>query len=429
MKKHLIMLVTAITLIAIVGALVFTGCAEEEAPPPPPPPPVKPEPKPEPEPEPPWEWPEKLVITTSALGGAVYATFAAWTAVLQEQTGMMVRIVPEDNEALRSKMVKNGNAFMRGISGGGRTVYEAQEAYATRDGGPFLMGMVWTLTKGSFSFMVRGDSPIRTIYDVKPGVKIPHMPGVPGMLEAYESFLAWAGLTLDDAVLVPFGSFSALIRSIPDGKADVGFIPGLSHAATYEAEAAPHGLRWIELNPNEDPEGALRFWSVTPDRQFAVITEGVPSVQGTWGCLVVSPMAVRFDADEELVYHLTKWLHESWDSYKDKYRYCETSMTLEAMRTYLDSTIDPVHPGTIRYLKEIGQWTEADELRQEYNVNLVNRYIQAFQEAIKIADEKELWVNPANEEWLELWENYKKDIGIPKVRVMTDAQIKEALGK
>lgn len=249
------------------------------------------------------------------------------------------------------------------------------------------------------------------------------------MLEAYESFLAWAGLTLDDAVLVPFGSFSALIRSIPDGKADVGFIPGLSHAATYEAEAAPHGLRWIELNPNEDPEGALRFWSVTPDRQFAVITEGVPSVQGTWGCLVVSPMAVRFDADEELVYHLTKWLHESWDSYKDKYRYCETSMTLEAMRTYLDSTIDPVHPGTIRYLKEIGQWTEADELRQEYNVNLVNRYIQAFQEAIKIADEKELWVNPANEEWLELWENYKKDIGIPKVRVMTDAQIKEALGK
>jgi TRAP transporter TAXI family solute receptor len=374
-----------------------------------------------------WEWPEKMIITTAQLGGSVYATFMAWTAVLQNDVGTMVRVVPEDNEALRKKMVQHGDAFMCGFNEGTKSIYEAQDIYATRDGGVWYAQSIWTLIKGSYSFMVRGDSEIRTIYDIQPGVKIAVMPGVPGMDEVYEAFLAWAGLTLDDAVQVPFGTFDAMIRSVPNGTADVAFIPGLAHSAVYEAEAAPHGLHWIDLNPNEDPDGAARFVAVKPGTLFAPITEGVPSVQGVWGVLVVSTMGTRADADEELVYNLTKWLYENWDDYKDQYFYCETSMSWETMRAYLDVTYDPFHDGTIRFLEEIGEWTEADELRQEYNRSLATRYVEAYQAAIAEADELDIVVHPTNEEWVDLWESYKSDI--PPFQGMTDDQIREALGK
>ena len=65
-------------------------------------------------------------------------------------------------------------------------------------------------------------------------------------------------------------------------------------------------------------------------------------------------------------------------------------------------------------------WTEADDVRQAYNVDLVTRYCEAYAAALDLADSMGITVDPENEEWIELWEGYKKDIGIPTFRVIYD---------
>jgi hypothetical protein len=73
----------------------------------------------------------------------------------------------------------------------------------------------------------------------------------------------------------------------------------------------------------------------------------------------------------------------------------------------------PLHDGTVKYLKEKGLWTDAHEKRRQQQIELIDQYIEAYQTAIDTADEKGINVDPTNEEWLELWTNYKKELGLP----------------
>ena len=64
--------------------------------------------------------------------------------------------------------------------------------------------------------------------------------------------------------------------------------------------------------------------------------------------------SVPADADAEFVYNMAKWLNESHDAYKGTHPLA-ARMSLELFRGYLDRTPLPVHEGTVRYLREIGQ--------------------------------------------------------------------------
>ena len=79
----------------------------------------------------------------------------------------------------------------------------------------------------------------------------------------------------------------------------------------------------------------------------------------------------------------------------------------------------PLHNGAVKYLEEIGRWTEAHEARRQQNIDLMTRYEQAYAEAIDLADAKGITVDPANEEWQELWKNYREDLGLPPFRLFT----------
>ena len=84
-----------------------------------------------------------------------------------------------------------------------------------------------------------------------------------------ESLLAWAQVGPEDVEWVPAGSMNAMTTLLMDGKGDIGYgFP--SSSGWLNVEASPHGLDWIELNPNEDPEGAARFLEVDPSVSFGV---------------------------------------------------------------------------------------------------------------------------------------------------------------
>jgi hypothetical protein len=90
-------------------------------------------------------------------------------------------------------------------------------------------------------------------------------------------------------------------------------------------------------------------------------------------------------------------------------------MTIENFVEYLDGgALEPLHEGTIRYLKEKGLWKAEHQLRQDKNLELANKYIEAYQAALGTAEEKGVIVDPGNKAWTDLWKEIKEARGISK---------------
>jgi TRAP transporter TAXI family solute receptor len=331
-------------------------------------------------------------------------------------TGMKVRVMPESNTPLRSRLLKQRKSEldMEAILEVGGYAMTGLGGYPTREGGPFQIRAIWLGQSMSFGFMVRGDSEIKTIYDIKPGHRIAYFTPPAGAVANVDGMLAWAKIDKKDIKVIPFTSWPAEQKSVLEGQADVSFAVPTTPVA-FEVAAGPHGVRWLPLPYDKDPEGAKRFLKVSPTATFGINRQGVKESLNISMLVHPNYLWARKELDPELAYNLAKWFHKNFDVYKVKDKNCEL-MGIDLFRESLDFVFLPVHEGTIKYLKEIGKWSAKDDARQEYNLNLLTRYVTAYEAAIAEADKKQIKIDPRNKEWLELWNSVKKDI--PKIEVI-----------
>ena len=362
-------------------------------------------------------WP--TILSVPRVGLETPNVVKIWTSLLAEDTGMKVHISFAPDKATKFKWVHYGIVDM--ADGGGAEfdqMLRGVRRYGNHDTGAFPLRIVWVLSKYDSGFIVRGDSHIKDIYDIKPGVKVVDMTSYLDSQTNVEGLLAWAGIydLENDVTWVRANSTEEKAKLVVDGKADIAWsVP--SSPSIYEAEKNPHGLRWIDLNGEKDPEGAKRFHGKCPLIGFGSMFRGVPSARGHWGMVGIDQFCCRADAGTELIYNLAKWLDENWTRYKDLHLWLEQT-TLKNLMERLDNTFIPCHDGLIKYLKELGLWTDAHEERHKANVDLVTRYCVATQEAHWLADEKQIVVSHDNPEWVDLWENYKKEQALPVIEFL-----------
>jgi TRAP-type uncharacterized transport system substrate-binding protein len=263
--------------------------------------------------------------------------------------------------------------------------------------------------------MVRGDSEIETIYDIKPGHSIVYFTFIPGAKEGYPYGLVdWIGLNYDDIEWFPGASYGASIRAVSQGQADIVWCFPTS-PDVMEAAAGPHGVRILELPADRDPEGAAKMLAIKPATQFFPVPEG-QGIEAAWGVMTtgsVSAIHTTADWDTELIYNYAKWMDENYDLYKDNHAWCKY-MNLDTTMEVVETYYVPAHAGLVKYLEEIGRWTSAHETRRQQNIELLDRYIDAYQEAIALADDAGIDVKPDGEEWVEYWVNYKNALGLPR---------------
>ena len=417
MKKRILFVLLAIVL--VVSMVALAACKAEEEPPVV----VEEEPPVVEEEEPPvveeaFEWPDMLAVLVPIVGSLGYTTMVGWTALLQKDTGMQMRLVPGPVGVENFRNLKEGRFFWYldtnpQVAG----VMEGTEAYASRDLGPFQMRCFWPSYESVVGYMVRGDSDIKTPGDIKPGTKIAYYAASPLGKLAGEALVAWAGLDPEDVEWVPFTGFWTDMALVAEGKADITFSYP-SAPKLFEQEAAPHGIAWIDLDTEADPEGAKRFLDLWRTIGFGVNEIGCPSSIGNKGLLTITMHLTRAENDAELIYQICKWLYENYDTYQDisptlKYHRLDTVMKM------VETSFVPAHDGLIKLLKELGKWTPAHQARQEANVDLMNRYEEAYQEAITLAAEQQIAVDPMDDDWIELWENYKQELSLPLFRVFT----------
>ena len=157
---------------------------------------------------------------------------------------------------------------------------------------------------------------------------------------------------------VPASSYGENCRSVVEGKSDVAYCSPISSVLS-EMEGAPGSIRWLPMDP-ANKEGWDGYLSYRPMTIPSTISMGVSTAKGVESMTSNFVYAVPVTAEEDFVYNMAKWMNESHDNYKGSHALA-TRMSLEHFRNFLDANPIPVHEGTVKYLREIGAWTEEDD--------------------------------------------------------------------
>jgi TRAP-type uncharacterized transport system substrate-binding protein len=359
-----------------------------------------------------WQWPDNVHI--AAPGQSGLAKYVSWASIMEADTGTAIRVVSEADPGKCMRYLMDGEMFLSSASKNElRNVIEAIEDHATENGGPFQARIVWVHDLANSGFFVRGDSDINTIYDIGPGTRFSVWNMRDSTLNPSRCLLAWIQLDEEEIDWVDAGSFEGAMRAVAEGRADIAF--GFPTSPTlYEVAAAPHGIRFLDLNGEADPEGARRWQARDPMYSFGPIATGVPEAIDHWGTVGYIFDITDESSDPELVYHFAKWLDENYEQYKDTYdsnKYMSIDNLMEALKT----TYIPVHEGLIEYLKEKDLWTDAHDRRQEENIEIFTTYVNAYNEAKNMAESEGIEISPANPDWIALWETYKVEHEIPMI--------------
>lgn len=377
----------------------------------------------------PWEWPSMLIHMDTSTTAPTYVLSIAWTPLHQEDAGVNWRVKAEASANAKLRMLKEGKCHfwwntLQSVS----EVMEGNLDYATRYGGPSDLRVAHPGFNMMMAMTVLGDSGIETLDDIEPGMKYAVPVATPIIKRYYKAMFAFCGIDADDMIPVEYGSFPATQNALSQKSVDIALVDPAGIFARKIA-SGPAGIHYLGFPSEEEaPDAYARFREVTPTLYFG---ENHAGVEGSVGVRMIEMRNTGYclgELDPEITYRLVKWMDENFARFKDKH-WAAPMMNIGLFKHMIEKTYLPVHEGTIRYLREKGMWSDADDRRQVYNLWLSVQYITAYDEAIAMADEKGIEVTPGNPEWQELWSDYKIEKKIPKYRIMEDEEIELELTK
>lgn len=375
-------------------------------------------PAPAPPSAPEWEWPSKLTIMGATPGVDPTIQLQALQPIMEKSTGVSVRVIPVEGDAVRMNMCAAGAfdiySFTFTLAPQWLAGEEAMVAVTK-----WPVRIIGCNHDSTWGWMVRGDSALKTIYDVKTFVEAGkqvrvgvHMMGPSHVKVARQGLAAFLNIDPKLLTFVELANYTVYVRSIAEGKSDLVWCSS-SGVQAVEAEACPQGIRWLSM-PMEDKEGWGRFLDIDRGRTPLKCEWGVSSAIGFVGGSSWWLLAATDTTDEQLIYHFNKWLEENYDSYKDAYPLLARMSVDNFMRFVVNSPL-PIHDGTIKYLREIGKWTAADDVWNDAAKALLQQYVDAWKAASAEATAKKIVIKMGDKAWEELWASHIK--GLPPLKV------------
>ena len=353
------------------------------------------------------ELPKQLTWTAYGTGSAGYNQSVAIGAALQEAAGVNLRVLPGKNDIARTEPVRQGKVqFSANGVGGSFMAQEGVFQFGAKNWGPQPVRVLAANNGGTvgLALAVAAEACEKagkpgcegfTYSDLK-GMRVAWVKGAPALNVNNGAYLAYGGLTWDDVEKVEFGGFGDSWKGMIDGTTDAAFASTNSGRA-YEAESGPRGVYWPPVDAS-DTEALKRMQAIAPFFSPMIATVGA-TIDGTDGTPTAGyayPVLMTYvSQDEALTYNMTKAMHELHESYKGK----APGINGWALDKQNFQWVAPYHDGAIRYYKEIGKWSDAD---QAHNDNLIAR-----QGALMKAWEELKAENPDN--WEEAWDKKRRE--------------------
>jgi len=360
-----------------------------------------------------YQWPKHFSVVTPVVGTANHSLAVAWSSKFSKATGARVAVLPAPNGFARATWLNSGEGRISMLQASDYfDQMDGVQGYASKAGGPADTRVVNITLVTAWGYAVRGDSSIKSIDDVKAGTRISLAKSSSFLVSGIDALLALRGLKREDVDIVEVGSYGANTAVLAEGRVDVTFTSPIS-GPSYQAEAGPNGMRWLALPaPDKDRAAYARYRKIMSGYVPQKTTAGVRSAVGLSMDHAFQANHVRADEDPEFVYQLLKWLDENHASYKGDFTHAHM-MNVDNLVAFLEvGALQPLHEGTIRYLKEKGRWKAQYQARQDQLVALAKKREQGYRAAMQAAEKKGIAVDAGNAQWVAFWKDHRQRNGM-----------------
>jgi len=297
---------------------------------------------------------QTVAISTLPPGAVNNVQAQAIAKVVQENTDLQVRVVTFNSPAAIIGAVEAGQvefAFTSNDEAG-----QAVRGKGEHEGRPMQnLRLAAFLFPFQVGIVVRADSDIRTVADLK-GRRFPT--GWQGFVQGIDlsnAMLATAGLSLDDMDGVPTAN---LIRGADDlkaGKLDATMF-AIGAPKMAEVDSSVGGIRWLPLT--NTPEALAAMQAVRPEYHMVEV-QPAPNLVGLTEPTVLMEYAVVLLAGahvpEETVYKAVKAIYENKD---DLVAGHPSFNALDPQNLATPQPDMQYHPGAVLFYKEMGVWKE-----------------------------------------------------------------------
>lgn len=290
-------------------------------------------------------------IGTAPPGGTFFIIGGAISEVLNDHKG-------DNNWQVTAEATKGSQENIRRLATGEIDVSLANSAisyFALRGtegwDRAYPIRTVMTLAPNVALFVTTEGRGLRTIQDLK-GRRVSVGPAGAGFEYFIRPLLAAHDVTYDDFTAL-YGTQTAAVDLLADGSAAAAFLGGAVPTASITQASASQDLYFIPFDPAAMDRLTREYLFFNP----AVIPAGTYRGQDAdYQGLDVGSMHLitTADADEELIYQLTRTIYENRERVVEKHAAGRAINPRNVVR----DTGTSFHPGAIRFYEEIGIWRE-----------------------------------------------------------------------
>ena len=311
--------------------------------------------------------PPTLTFTAYDTGTAGFNIGVGVGKMMKEKYSTDVRVLPAGNDVARLAPLRAGRAQLSWMGSGSYFAQEGVFEFGVKEWGPQALQITLsTVDCNGASLGVAKDTGVKEIKELK-GKRIGFVVGSPALNQNSLGILAYGGLTQKDVKVVEFASYGAMWKGMVNNDVDAAFATTITGPAK-ELETSPRGVIWPPLPPG-DTVAWQRVKKVAPFfyPYTATCGAGISPQNPVEMSNYPYPIGVVYASQPtDQVYAITKAMIDGYDNYKDS---APGSKGL-AVKAQTMKWVVPFHAGSVKALKEAGNWTPEDET---HNNNLFKR--------------------------------------------------------
>ncbi len=288
----------------------------------------------------------QLAISAGGTGGVYYPVAGGIAEVITRHVEghSAVAVVTGATVENMNQIFTGDSDFALGIADVLTQAINGTDAF---DGRPIPVRAVTSIYAAPMQVVVLADGPIQSVQDV---VGARFSVGAPGSGNEVNtrSVLAALGISFDDLGSTERLNYNETADGMRDGHVDGGLWASTAPASSIMSLGAARNIRLVSLSEDEIEAIMEHDPSFVPFTIPAGLYPGVDEPVQT--VALANAMITHADMDEELVYQVTRAIHENHEFLVEVHP-AMASMTPDFAVNTLPI---PLHPGALRFYEEIG---------------------------------------------------------------------------
>jgi uncharacterized protein len=300
--------------------------------------------------------PKSITIGSNPAGSAYFLLAGGFAKLFQEKLKIRSTAQPHAGSSVYLPLMEKGeitaglnSSLDSGLAFNGKPPY-AHAMKKVRS-----IARVWILP---YAYMVKESSGLKSVADLKGKKVVVKFKTNVSLAQANTVILSTAGLGLNDVTPVDSGGVVAGVNMVVEGRADAA-TAALTMPAMRKANATvPGGLRILTLGDKATDafmgEGMAGLYTmdVKPSKRLPFVR------QDTKIAAFDTYLNVGTAVDDETAYAMAKAMHTNWKQLQKDYG--PLRGTKQNALVPANNPI-PYHPGAVKYWKEAGLWSDANE--------------------------------------------------------------------